>query len=99
MMRNNSYLKQYGDLLAERDGYVCHYCGKHLVESEAGIFNEDGACVDHVIAQSNGGTDDPSNLVLACRGCNGRKRTKHYQEFRFQVETDGILMFLMGEPR
>jgi 5-methylcytosine-specific restriction endonuclease McrA len=29
--------------------------------------------VDHVIPKSMGGTDDPENLVAACRSCNSSK--------------------------
>lgn len=44
----------------DRDGWVCAYC------------NRDADTVDHVLAKNNGGTDDVSNLVAACRECNGR---------------------------
>ncbi len=94
MSNSNSLIKKYGEQLVKRDGYVCHYCGEKLVESISG-FNERGASVDHIISQSEGGTDDLSNLVLACRRCNLDKGTKHYHQYRFRVETDGILMFLM----
>ena len=29
--------------------------------------------IDHIIPQAKGGTDDPDNLWLACRLCNGYK--------------------------
>ena len=31
---------------------------------------------DHLVAKSNGGTDDDDNLVAACRPCNSRKRDR-----------------------
>lgn len=51
--------------MLERDGWICAYCGKAL--------DGDDATVDHVIAKANGGTDDPDNLIAACRRCNGTK--------------------------
>lgn len=81
--------------LALRDGYICHYCGIPLVESVSG-YNPNGASLDHVVAVDNGGTDDLSNLLLACRQCNGLKKTKHYQEFKMMKDTDMVILFLMG---
>lgn len=50
--------------ILERDGYVCAYCG-HEADT-----------VDHIIAKNNGGEDIASNLVAACRRCNGLKSDK-----------------------
>ena len=47
-----------------RDGHRCHYCGKPA------------RTVDHVLPVAAGGTDDPSNLVAACRRCNARKGSR-----------------------
>ena len=44
-----------------RDNYSCVYCGKKA------------ETVDHVIPQSYGGDDLPSNLVAACWECNNLK--------------------------
>lgn len=41
-----------------RDKNKCTYCGK-LATS-----------VDHVVPVSRGGTNDPANVVAACRSCN-----------------------------
>jgi hypothetical protein len=48
--------------ILRRDG---HHCG--LGSDEVTIT------VDHVIPTALGGTDDPSNLVAACRDCNSGK--------------------------
>jgi len=50
--------------ILERDHNQCAYCG-----AEADT-------VDHIIAKNNGGEDIPSNLVAACRRCNGLKSDK-----------------------
>lgn len=48
-----------------RDNHTCRYCGANT---------DDGPLtVDHVVPVSLGGSDDPSNLVAACRDCNAGK--------------------------
>lgn len=51
-------------MILERDNYTCAYCGREATE------------VDHILAKANGGTDEPSNLVAACKPCNGLKSDK-----------------------
>lgn len=48
-----------------RDGFKCRYCG-----AEPG---ERALQVDHVIPESLGGKNEPSNLATACGPCNGGK--------------------------
>ncbi len=45
-----------------RDNYRCRYCGSNLYPE-----------IDHIIPLSRGGTNDPSNLQVLCRGCNAQK--------------------------
>ena len=51
----------------------CWYCG-----------SAHPSTIDHVIPSSEGGTDDVSNLVMACKTCNSSKRALSLDEFRFQ---------------
>ncbi len=51
------------EVIAE-DGSVCFYCGCGC---------QDDPTVDHVIPYVRGGTIARTNLVVACRSCNGRK--------------------------
>ena len=51
-----------------RDKGICQYCGLDLLINFS-IFN--AAEVDHILAKSSGGSDNPENLVLCCTGCNG----------------------------
>lgn len=44
-------------------GSVCFYCG-----------TADATHVDHIVAQTCGGTSDLGNLIPACRLCNLQKR-------------------------
>ncbi len=54
----------------DRDGHMCLYCGA-----------TDDLTLDHVVALSNGGAHSESNLVVACRSCNGGKRDKPLMEW------------------
>lgn len=49
----------------KRDNHTCRYCG--------GTAPDVVLTVDHVTPVALGGTDDPSNLVAACRDCNAGK--------------------------
>lgn len=72
LQRNGAFLRQE----LERQGSLqCHYCQKvvRLVHWSENYNGDDIATVDHVIPISRGGTDLPSNLVVACRPCNLRK--------------------------
>lgn len=83
--------------LIDRDGVHCHYCGVQLVWSDGLSYQENGLSIDHITPQTEGGETELDNLVLACRKCNTRKGTKHYQEFRLALETDAFIKFLMGD--
>ena len=50
-------------------GSQCAYCG--------GAYEE----MDHIIPLSKGGSDNPGNLVPACRRCNATKKTKEWKEW------------------
>lgn len=51
--------------ILRRDGHTCRYCG--------GSSPDVKLTIDHVVPQSLGGTDDPTNLVTACTSCNAGK--------------------------
>lgn len=48
-----------------RDGFACRYCGATASTTTLTI--------DHVVPVALGGTDDPVNLVTACKDCNAGK--------------------------
>ena len=64
------HYRHYKKVLVERDGLRCHYCDYLMSYQEAQI--------DHILAQSRGGSDAPSNLVLACSRCNHLKSSLCY---------------------
>ena len=55
------------DLVRRRAGNHCEYC---LLRQEHSDFTHH---VEHVVAKQHGGSNDPSNLALACHRCNLRK--------------------------
>lgn len=66
-----------------RDGFTCRYC--HSAEAEL--------TVDHVIPRALGGTDEPSNLVAACRDCNaGKSSTKPDESLVSDVKQEALAM-------
>ena len=54
-----------------RDGYRCQYCGNR--------FSHQQLTYDHLIPSAKGGDHEWSNLVAACKPCNGRKGDKLHE--------------------
>jgi hypothetical protein len=54
-----------------RDGNKCRYCG-----STDSKFH-----IDHIIPRSRGGSDDPTNLCVACEPCNCSKNDSTPEEW------------------
>lgn len=52
--------------ILQRDNFRCQYCG---ATPQDGVQLE----VDHIVARSQGGSDDPSNLKTSCWPCNQGK--------------------------
>lgn len=66
-----------------RDNHACRYCGAAAPEAVITI--------DHVLPVALVGTDDPSNLVAACRDCNaGKASTSPSSETVADVSADAI---------
>lgn len=55
--------------ILRRDNHTCRYCGAAPPDTTL--------TVDHVIPTTLGGTDEPTNLVAACRECNSGKTSIH----------------------
>lgn len=76
--RRESLRKRLGrmaDRIAARDGHACVYCGATAESSGAPLH------LDHLTPRSAGGTDLPTNLVLACRSCNCRRHDMSLAEW------------------
>jgi 5-methylcytosine-specific restriction endonuclease McrA len=68
----------------ERDDFKCRYCGWDGKESFQKFFVANLG-VDHIKPIYAGGTDDDSNLVLACHACNlykGKQDCSNFEEAR-----------------
>lgn len=68
----------------------CWYCGITLVRARP--VDDDNRDVihrwfvaDHIVPQSQGGTDDIDNLLPACWICNSSKGTRSLEEYRLYV--------------
>ena len=57
-------------LVYRRDKFTCQYCNRNI-----NILKLQGEklVLDHIIPWSRGGSNDPSNLILACDRCNSEK--------------------------
>lgn len=55
--------------ILRRDNHTCRYCGG----TAPGVT----LTVDHIIPVSLGGSDEPENLVAACRDCNAGKTSSN----------------------
>jgi len=67
-----------------RDKGYCRYCGLDLLQNYSTYSS---ATADHLVARSAGGGDEPTNLVLACPGCNQMlSRAGQFQTFDARKE-------------
>ena len=59
--------------------YTCHYCGDRL--------HNNNRTLDHIIPQSQGGSDHYTNLVFCCNECNQLRGIMPYEVFLNIVST------------
>lgn len=69
--RARGWLK-HRDVVMEEHGYQCVYCGR----------KDSPLALDHVVPRIQGGTDDPANLVPACKPCNSSKGGRTPEQWR-----------------
>ena len=65
--------------LAGQQNWRCCYCGVRM---------EDGASeptFEHIVPRARGGTDDETNLVIACRRCNSNRGHRYWREHLLAV--------------
>lgn len=56
-----------------RDGFKCLFCGR--------LMGDVSLTVDHFVPLESGGSNDPSNLISACRKCNKRKGNQSPRDY------------------
>jgi hypothetical protein len=59
-----------------RDNFACLYCGRSLKDAPAAEVT-----LDHLVARSEGGSNEATNLVTACRSCNSSRAAKAWRDF------------------
>ena len=72
--RRIAWPKERKEQLMRRQRNLCAYCGRRY---SSHYFE-----IDHMDPATFGGSNDPNNLQVLCRPCNGRKRDQNDQEFR-----------------
>ena len=74
-LKSKVKLRHLIDDLGARDGLWCWFC-------EIGFLSPDSAAItiEHLVPKAHGGPNHPSNLVLACRDCNGEAGSKSVSE-------------------
>lgn len=68
-------------LLAERDGWRCHLCGRK-VDPRLARSHPSGPSPDHLVPRCDGGGNDPANLALAHLKCNVHRREQGTVQLR-----------------
>jgi len=69
--------------LLKREDYKCFYC---LCE-----LKRDNFYLDHLVPQTQGGTNYKSNLVTSCRTCNTKKNATDSESFLLNNYRQGLL--------
>jgi len=69
--RATYFPKWLQDVIINRERGICHYCQTMIISP---AYSNQSYDIDHMIAIDNGGTNDPTNLVLSCPPCNNKKR-------------------------
>lgn len=59
-----------------RDSFRCVYCCGDLHAAHPTDIT-----LDHIVPQADGGTNEPSNLVTACRACNCSRQDRPLARF------------------
>ena len=66
--------------LRQRDGDRCYWCGKPMLFGKRKALHirepDNWATIEHLTPVSQGGTDEASNLALACKLCNSGRAHK-----------------------
>lgn len=84
------YSERYGPIedIGEKTDNRCHICHEEAhpddYGSSAGPLGRHATTVDHLVPQSEGGSDDSDNLLLAHAGCNSSRGTRSPEEARLE---------------
>lgn len=74
----------------EMYGHNCRYC---LIPLDENNFS-----IDHIVPKSQGGSNDKSNKVAACKNCNKHKGSRSVEEFLLRFDKR-IKLAIRSHPR
>ena len=77
------------NLVRQRAGNRCEYCRLHQTHAPYSTLH-----IDHITPRKHGGSDDPSNLALACNRC-----TRHKGSNLTGIDPDGGNIIPLFQPR
>ena len=67
-------------MYAQRDNWTCGLCGMQILPLNSNeVLN---LSIDHIVPQSKGGSDYPSNVRATHQGCNKSRRNKPTESFK-----------------
>ncbi|EMD8985967.1 HNH endonuclease [Pseudomonas aeruginosa] len=69
----------------ERDGWVCHLCGRKTLKSKRGTLHKRAPELEHIVALADGGTHTWGNLACACSSCNRRKGPTSFGQLGLEI--------------
>lgn len=76
------WLRPYKRLaLLLRDDFTCAYCLQKF---------SNGLHIDHYIRVEDGGTNEATNLIVACRPCNSRKQNLTIRQWYEVLRAKGV---------
>ena len=71
-------------MVRNRDHYTCQYCGKTIKDAKLEVH--------HIVFKSNGGSDEPENLITLCHGCHTKLHAGKINP-NFESKTSGALKY------
>ncbi len=76
-----------------RDGFRCGYCRRDL---HGGPAHE--ITLDHLDPLANGASNEPLNLITACKSCNSSRQTQPWKSFATDVAVRRINRLRKSTP-
>lgn len=74
----------YSLRICYRDNFTCQDCGEfHAYKNKHGVYIPiDDGCLEvhHILPVSEGGGDEPSNLVTLCKACHRKRHAAQREE-------------------
>jgi 5-methylcytosine-specific restriction endonuclease McrA len=80
---NSKGNRKWKQFICEEIGHDCHWC-KQEMRLDQGFMNS--ATFEHMIPQSQGGSNERWNLVIACYRCNSMRADKDADVFEIEAK-------------